>query len=523
MNKIKLGVAVLSILAVLSLSLTACNLFTIIQNSGTETIEPVSTETPTETETLQPAVEQDQQAVITYPLVDTDQQTCYDNIKEITCSDTSFTGQDAQYAGASSRYRDNADGTVTDLVTGLMWQQDPGEKMTYEQAVAEVSSFDLADYTDWRLPSIKELYSLILFDGTDVSDCNGSCEATPFIDTRYFNFSYGDTTAGERVIDSQFASSTKYVSTTMNGAETMFGVNFADGRIKGYGIDPLPGQSSGKTFYILYVRGNLDYGQNNFVNGEDGTVIDRATGLVWTQSDSQTGMDWQSALQYCETLDTAGETDWRLPNIKELQSIVDYSRSPDTTASAAIDPLFKVSSITNEAGEVDTPFYWSSTTHVDSSGRGTSAAYIAFGRALGYMDGWIDVHGAGAQRSDPKIGSASDYPEGHGPQGDAIRVDNYVRCVRGGEVTQTDAEDEGVARPQMTVESTGINMDQNSEAQLPSVETPPLAAIQACLNRSAGTTCQFTIPNGTINGVCSQVKQQMICVPKDNSIHNLLP
>ena len=42
----------------------------------------------------------------------------------------------------------------------------------------------------------------------------------------------------------------------------------------------------------------------------------------------------------------------------------------------------------------------------------------------------MDVHGAGAQRSDPKEGDAADYPEGHGPQGDAIRIDNYVRCVR---------------------------------------------------------------------------------------------
>lgn len=42
----------------------------------------------------------------------------------------------------------------------------------------------------------------------------------------------------------------------------------------------------------------------------------------------------------------------------------------------------------------------------------------------------MDVHGAGAQRSDPKIGKASDYPEGDGPQGDVIRIDNYVRLVR---------------------------------------------------------------------------------------------
>ena len=42
----------------------------------------------------------------------------------------------------------------------------------------------------------------------------------------------------------------------------------------------------------------------------------------------------------------------------------------------------------------------------------------------------MDVHGAGAQRSDPKTGNAGDYPQGHGPQGDVIRIDNYARCVR---------------------------------------------------------------------------------------------
>ena len=46
------------------------------------------------------------------------------------------------------------------------------------------------------------------------------------------------------------------------------------------------------------------------------------------------------------------------------------------------------------------------------------------------MDYWQDVPGAGAQRSDPKNGDPNDYPTGHGPQGDAIRIQNYVRCVR---------------------------------------------------------------------------------------------
>ena len=56
---------------------------------------------------------------------------------------------------------------------------------------------------------------------------------------------------------------------------------------------------------------------------------------------------------------------------------------------------------------------------------------------LGYMDGsWRDVHGAGAQRSDPKDGDPADYPVlGMGPQGDAQRVFNYVRLVRDADST----------------------------------------------------------------------------------------
>jgi hypothetical protein len=145
-------------------------------------------------------------------------------------------------------------------------------------------------------------------------------------------------------------------------------------------------------------------------------------------------MNWQDALAWVEARNAAdylGHDDWRLPNVKELQSIVDYTRSPDTTASAAIDPIFACSSITNEAGQLDYPYYWTGTTHASADGSGSAASYIAFGRALGYMDGtWQDVHGAGAQRSDPKLGSASTYPRGNGPQGDAIRILNYVRLVR---------------------------------------------------------------------------------------------
>jgi len=285
-------------------------------------------------------------------------------------------------------------------------------------------------YSDWRLPTIKEQYSLILFSGTDPSGYEGTDTAgmTPFIDTDYFRFAYGDTDAGERIIDSQYASDTLYVYEE----SLLFGVNFADGRIKGYGIS-MPGGRE-KTLFVTCVRGNPDYGTNNFSDNGDGTVTDAATGLTWSQADSGIGMNWEEALAWVQEKNAEnylGYSDWRLPNVKELQGIVEYTRSPDTTNSAAIDPLFTCTSITNEAGEADYPYYWSGTTHASWNGNSGSACYVSFGRAMGYMDSvWQDVHGAGAQRSDPKSGDASAYPEGHGPQGDAIRIDNFVRLVR---------------------------------------------------------------------------------------------
>lgn len=377
-----------------------------------------------------------------YEIVDTGQDSCYSAYGQIVaCSET---GQDGAYAGNQPRYADNGDGTVADTVTGLMWQQDPGSKMTYEKAAAEAPVFKLAGYDDWRLPSIKELYSLILFSGEDPSGETGNDTwgLTPYIDANTFVFNYGDPGAGERIIDSQYASSTKYVSTTMDGKETDFGVNFADGRIKGYGLS---GPAGDKTFYVMYVRGNENYGMNNFKDNGDGTITDSATGLMWMADDSGAfgvggdgdgALDWRQALDWCEDIRYAGYSDWRLPDAKELQSIVDYTRSPATTGTAAIDPVFNVTPIIDEGNGINFPFYWTSTTHVKSNGMGDSAVYIAFGEALGWMrNTWgqytlMDVHGAGAQRSDPKSGDPADYPYGHGPQGDVVRIYNYARCVR---------------------------------------------------------------------------------------------
>ncbi len=377
--------------------------------------------------------------ISSYPIVGTNQTIFYNNQNEIPApvSGAAFYGQNANHTGNSFNYFNNGDGTITDMVTGLMWQKSPDtngdgkilaeDKLTYDEAIAGASSFNLGGFTDWRLPSIKELYSLILFSGVDPSGYDGSSTSglVPFINTDYFDFAYGDTDAGERIIDAQYATTSMYVD-----GELLFGVNFADGRIKGYGLQ-MPFGPGDKTFFVIYVRGNTNYGINQFQDHNNGTITDNATGLMWMQDDSGEGMNWEEALNYAESFEFSGYSDWRLPDVKELQSIVDYTRSPGTTNSAAIDPLFNCTEITNEAGETDYASYWSSTTHSNwSDVAGGFASYVCFGRAMGYMEYWQDVHGAGAQRSDPKAGNASEYPTGHGPQGDAIRINNYVRLVR---------------------------------------------------------------------------------------------
>ena len=365
-----------------------------------------------------------------YPIVGTGQNHCYDNSHAIAAPQPgqAFYGQDAQHPGNTPAYHDNGDGTVTDLVTGLMWVKARGGKLSWEDAVAGAKVCRVGSYDDWRVPTIKELYSLIQFTG----ECHATVGSKPFLDTNHFDFVYGNTSPGERMIDCQDWSATEYVSTTMGGNATVFGVNFADGRIKGYPKFDPPTRSPHK-LYVRYVRGNPAYGKNDFHDNADGTITDRATGLMWSKTGSDKGMNWQQALAWVQRLNATnylGHNDWRLPDAKELQSIVDYSRVP------AIAPVFQIAKLHD--GEY--PFFWSSTTHLDGPpGRTASAAvYVCFGRALGWMrfpPGWgefrlLDVHGAGAQRSDPKTGDPAAFPHGRGPQGDVIRIYNYVRCVR---------------------------------------------------------------------------------------------
>lgn len=454
-----------------------------------------------------------------YAIVDTGQAKCYNASVEVACpaTGTAFYGQDAQFTDHASHYTIGANGaTVYDNVSGLTWQSSPetngdgalskADKMTYAKALAYCTAQGVASaqgFNDWRLPTIKELYSLIDFRGTDPSGYSGTDTSalTPFIDKTYFNFAYGDTHAGERIIDSQYASSTVYVAHPVSsGNAKLFGVNFADGRIKGYDL-VMPGGNVEKTFFVQCVRGNPDYGVNTFVDHGDQTITDSATGLMWATFDSGVAMNWQNALAWVQTQNATnhlGYNDWRMPNAKELQSILDYSRSPTTTQSAAINPIFNATAFTNEGGQIDWPWYWASTTHAASNSMGASGVYLAFGRATGWQKATptaicytlYDVHGAGAQRSDPKIsnglvrmGTACNggTAYGLGPQGDVQRTANFVRLVRG-EAPKTDIFNLSISKVgngTVTSSPSGIDCGATCSASFSSDATVTLTATPA--------------------------------------------
>ena len=156
-------------------------------------------------------------AVTGYPIVGTQQTNSYNNTTVISLpvSGADFFGQNSNHLGTSPNYVDNGDGTITDMVTGLMWTQSPDlnndgiidydDKLSQAEAESRAATSTFAGHSDWRLPSIKELYSLVMFYGAEPSPTQTSQgTAIPYIDTDFFEFGYGDMDAGERIIDAQF-------------------------------------------------------------------------------------------------------------------------------------------------------------------------------------------------------------------------------------------------------------------------------------------------------------------------------
>jgi hypothetical protein len=83
---------------------------------------------------------------------------------------------------------------------------------------------------------------------------------------------------------------------------------------------------------LVYAGAQLAIGQDSA-----GTLKDKATGLDWPVKDSGSDMSWGQANNYCKNLSLDGHRDWRLPTMKELQTVYDKSQSKLFKAKAPIE------------------------------------------------------------------------------------------------------------------------------------------------------------------------------------------
>lgn len=247
-------------------------------------------------------------------------------------------GEDSDYVINSPAWTDNGDGTITDRVTGLMWQKTDGGEMTFENAGSYCDNLSLAGYTDWRLPTNHELFGILHYD-----------KFNPALDTTYFTKTSAEYwwSKDPRVDD----------------AARVWVTN------AGGGIGPHPKaetKSAGgtKLFHVRAVRNiqSTSLPSEHFKDNGDGTIADFYTGLIWQKIQPANAMTWEEALNYCESLALAGKTDWRLPNIKEIQSL-----NNEVLSKPSVDKLLFPNIVSSR--------YWSSTSQFNAS---TRAWYINF-------------------------------------------------------------------------------------------------------------------------------------------------
>ena len=108
---------------------------------------------------------------------------------------------------------------------------------------------------------------------------------------------------------------------------------------------------------ILLIIIGLSVLNAEIIRDSDGIVTDARTNLQWQDDVVLSSIAWETAINYCESLTLGGHSDWRLPNINTLKSMVDRSKSP-----AIFDGFINTSSR-----------YWSSTTYED---RKSDAWYV---------------------------------------------------------------------------------------------------------------------------------------------------
>ncbi len=260
-----------------------------------------------------------------FPLPDTNQRSCWNLMTTITCpalAEFAY-GQDAQYGWdvlhtADERFVRDTDAseepTVTDMVTGLVWQgcaaglsgnsceNGTATSMNWFDALALCEALDWAGDTDWRLPDDHALVSIVDFDQTAPSIAPTAFPATP---------------------PDRFWTSTSAVDDARDGWIVQFSRP---------AVNVLRHTESAR---VRCVRGGVApterFSRTSSTNPE---VTDQITSLVWQgctagltgsacTSGTTISRSWSQGLDYCEGLVWNGTTNWRLPNATELRSIVD--------------------------------------------------------------------------------------------------------------------------------------------------------------------------------------------------------
>lgn len=298
----------------------------------------------------------------------TGQDRCWDARGEpIDCGGTGHDGQVRAGIGMdpSIRFQTSASGDepcVFDGLTGLTWSRDASPStfpMTWQEALDYVSGLNkekFCGHDDWRLPNRRELRSLVWHQSMNPPLPPGH----PF-ENIFHGWYWTSTTAA---INTRYA---WYVH--MGGARMFYGRKDQEclvWPVRGSSpVLPRTGQSecwdsSGSripcpgTGQDRDLRKGVKWPEPRFHIVNPLVVQDRLTGLLWARdADLASGLtDWQGALELTGTMSQeayGGISSWRLPNINELESLVDASRH--TPALPKGHPF-------KGAGE----FYWSSTT-----------------------------------------------------------------------------------------------------------------------------------------------------------------
>ncbi len=313
------------------------------------------------------------------PIPRTGQTRCYGNDGSLTACSGTWQGQDGDLQAGTHwpdpRFTDLGDGTIRDNLTGLVWAEDAGTPtvgsctggdLGWQDALDYIACLNTANYNgrnDWRLPNVRELASLLNFN---VTSMNYASTYSPYF-TNLKEFYWTSTSANYNsgawnrawlarpnwlLIVTPFKSSDYYVWPVRNSftPSNTPGAHFsymapvpATGQTICYDTDGNAIGCSGTGQDGDYQIGVdwRDFSAERFSDlSDDGNgevVRDNLTGLVWLKDSNcaDSPVSWPAALAHARNFppgpctspgDGSRQGDWRLPNAKEIFSLVDAGR-----------------------------------------------------------------------------------------------------------------------------------------------------------------------------------------------------